>query len=213
MKKTMSTKAKIILSNDPVDILKYTKKVICADIHSRKRNKRLLISNGAEKVLTLDEILNEPSKDMSLEKLDEIIRSMEETTTEFKRYKEIYNELEYLQNQITSGINDLKGNKDSLDNLNKDMTESIENLRTKIESLNKMLPEKMLELMTSNKDIQIDIKEKHEEVVKNMNVYTDAVNIQSKRFVVITVVIVLTFIMNAVAIYPLLKDAIQRLMY
>ena len=48
---------------------------------------------------------------MSLEKLDEIIRSMEETTTEFKRYKEIYNELEYLQNQITSGINDLKGNK------------------------------------------------------------------------------------------------------
>jgi len=150
---------------------------------------------------------------MSLEKLDEIIRSMEETTTEFKRYKEIYNELEYLQNQITSGINDLKGNKDSLDNLNKDMTESIENLRTKIESLNKMLPEKMLELMTSNKDIQIDIKEKHEEVVKNINVYTDAVNIQSKRFVVITVVIVLTFIMNAVAIYPLLKDAIQRLMY
>ncbi len=118
-----------------------------------------------------------------------------------------------MQNQITSGINDLKGNKDSLDNLNKDMTESIENLRTKIESLNKMLPEKMLELMTSNKDIQIDIKEKHEEVVKNMNVYTDAVNIQSKRFVVITVVIVLTFIMNAVAIYPLLKDAIQRLMY
>ena len=56
-------KAKIILSNDPVDILKYTKKVICADIHSRKRNKKLLLSNGAENVLTLDEILNEPSKD------------------------------------------------------------------------------------------------------------------------------------------------------
>ena len=30
---------------------------------------------------------------MSLEKLDEIIRNMEETTQEFKRYKEIYNEL------------------------------------------------------------------------------------------------------------------------
>ena len=54
-------KAKIILSNDPVDILKYTKKVICADIHSRKRNKKLLLANGAEKVITLDEILNEPS--------------------------------------------------------------------------------------------------------------------------------------------------------
>ena len=54
-------KAKIILSNDPVDILKYTKKVICADIHSRMRSKKLLLASGAEKVLTLDEILNEPS--------------------------------------------------------------------------------------------------------------------------------------------------------
>lgn len=54
-------KAKIILSNDPVDILKYTKKVICADIHSRKRTKKLLLANGAEKVISLDEILNEPT--------------------------------------------------------------------------------------------------------------------------------------------------------
>lgn len=56
-------KAKIILSNDPVDILKYTKKVICADIHSRKRTKKLLLVNGAEKVISLDEILNEPTKE------------------------------------------------------------------------------------------------------------------------------------------------------
>ncbi len=56
-------KAKIILSNDPVDILKYTKKVINADIHSRKRTKKLLLANGAEKVLSLDEILNEPTKE------------------------------------------------------------------------------------------------------------------------------------------------------
>lgn len=56
-------KAKIILSNDPLDILKYTKKVICADIHSRHRNKKLLLANGAEKVISLDEILNEPSKE------------------------------------------------------------------------------------------------------------------------------------------------------
>lgn len=54
-------KAKIILSNDPVDILKYTKKVINADIASRKRTKKLLLASGAEKVLSLDEILNEPS--------------------------------------------------------------------------------------------------------------------------------------------------------
>lgn len=54
-------KAKVILSNDPVDILKYTGKVINADIASRARTKKLLLASGAEKVLSLDEILNEPS--------------------------------------------------------------------------------------------------------------------------------------------------------
>lgn len=56
-----SGKAKIILSNDPVEILKHTKKVINADIHSRFRTKKLLQANGAEKVLSLSDILSEPS--------------------------------------------------------------------------------------------------------------------------------------------------------
>ena len=54
-------KASIILSNDPLEILKYTKKVVNADIHSRFRTKKLLLANGAEKVLTLSDILCEPS--------------------------------------------------------------------------------------------------------------------------------------------------------
>ena len=49
---------KISLSNDPTTILKYTKKVITADIHSRFRNKDVLLKNGAEKVIGLHEILN-----------------------------------------------------------------------------------------------------------------------------------------------------------
>ena len=56
-------KAKIILSNDPLEILKYTKKVINADIHSRFRTKKLLEQNGAEKVLSLSDILNEKSSE------------------------------------------------------------------------------------------------------------------------------------------------------
>lgn len=56
-------KAKVILSNDPLEILKYTKKVINADIHSRFRTKKLLQANGAEKVLSLTDILSEPSKE------------------------------------------------------------------------------------------------------------------------------------------------------
>ncbi len=55
-------KASVILSNDPCEILKYTDKVICADIHSRFRNKKLLLANGAKKVIGLDDILNEKSK-------------------------------------------------------------------------------------------------------------------------------------------------------
>lgn len=56
-------KAKLILSNDPLEILKHTKTVINADIHSRFRTKKLLEQNGAEVVLSLADILNEPSEE------------------------------------------------------------------------------------------------------------------------------------------------------
>lgn len=59
-KKICGEKCKVILSNDPTTILKYTKKVITADIHSRFRNKNLLIKKGAKKVISLDEILANP---------------------------------------------------------------------------------------------------------------------------------------------------------
>lgn len=49
---------KIIYSNQAKDILKYTKKVIAADIHTRHRTKRLLKQAGAEIMLGLDDILN-----------------------------------------------------------------------------------------------------------------------------------------------------------
>lgn len=53
-------KAEIILANDPLAILKYTKNVINADIHTRFRTKKRLIKAGAEKVYGLHEILTEP---------------------------------------------------------------------------------------------------------------------------------------------------------
>ena len=49
--------AEIILANDPCEILKYTKNVIAADIHTRSQTKRRLLANGAEMVCGLDEIL------------------------------------------------------------------------------------------------------------------------------------------------------------
>ncbi len=50
-------KARIILANDPREVLKYTKNIITADIHTRFRSKKRLLAAGAQKVFGLDEIL------------------------------------------------------------------------------------------------------------------------------------------------------------
>ncbi len=52
--------AEIIFANDARAILPYTKNVLCCDIHTRARTKRILRAAGAEKVFGLDEILNAP---------------------------------------------------------------------------------------------------------------------------------------------------------
>lgn len=48
----------VIVANNPEAILQYTKNVIVADIHTRERTKKVLQKAGAEKVLTLCEIMN-----------------------------------------------------------------------------------------------------------------------------------------------------------
>lgn len=47
----------VIFANDCRTILEYTKSVLCCDIHSRNRSKRLLKAAGANKVFGLDDIL------------------------------------------------------------------------------------------------------------------------------------------------------------
>ena len=49
----------IIFANDVRTILKYTENVLCCDIHTRARSKRLLKAKGAKTVYGLDDILNE----------------------------------------------------------------------------------------------------------------------------------------------------------
>ncbi len=68
-------KAKVILSNDPLEILKHTKKVINADIASRFRTKKLLEKSGAEKVVSLDEILNDPTNEHGYHELYGVLGS------------------------------------------------------------------------------------------------------------------------------------------
>lgn len=57
-KELCECECEIILANNPLAILNYTKYVINADIHTRKRTKALLLNSGAIKVHSLDEILN-----------------------------------------------------------------------------------------------------------------------------------------------------------
>lgn len=49
----------VIFANKATDILNYTDSVICADIHSRARSKRLLKAAGAKKVYGLDDLMTE----------------------------------------------------------------------------------------------------------------------------------------------------------
>ena len=50
----------VIFANNPRAILDYTKNVLCCDIHTRARTKRLLKAAGAERVFGLDDILTAP---------------------------------------------------------------------------------------------------------------------------------------------------------
>ena len=52
--------AEIIFANNPREIVKYTDKVICADIHTRKRTKRLIQQAGGTVVLGMDDLLTAP---------------------------------------------------------------------------------------------------------------------------------------------------------
>ena len=58
--KGCGAECEIIFANNPRAILDYTKNVICCDIHTRARTKRVLKAAGAERVFGLDEILNAP---------------------------------------------------------------------------------------------------------------------------------------------------------
>jgi len=61
--KNLGGNIEVILSNDLKHILKYTKSVITADIHTRERSKRILLKAGAKKVFSVADILNKSIED------------------------------------------------------------------------------------------------------------------------------------------------------
>ncbi len=55
--KECGAEVEVVFANDAKAILDYTKNVICCDIHTRARTKRILKAAGAERVFGLDDIL------------------------------------------------------------------------------------------------------------------------------------------------------------
>ena len=81
----------VIFANHPQEILKYTKKVINCDIHSRERTKRLLKENGAEIVCGMDVLLNTPVNGSGCNEKYGLLgsnKSTEESVKLFPRTKE-----------------------------------------------------------------------------------------------------------------------------
>lgn len=58
--KECGAEVEVVFANDAKAILEYTKNVICCDIHTRARTKRILKTAGAERVFGLDDILTAP---------------------------------------------------------------------------------------------------------------------------------------------------------
>lgn len=96
----------IILANDPREILKFTKNILTADIHTRKRTKRILKQAGAEKVIGLDDLCTEPFNGSGYNKDYGLLgsnKSTEERIKLFPRNGQIY------VDEIQKKIKDLTG--------------------------------------------------------------------------------------------------------
>ncbi len=84
--KSLAPNIEIIFSNNPLAILDYTKNVIVASIHSREEDKSILLNNGGENVVTLAEILNEPTDKHGYNELYGLLGSNKATDTEVKLF-------------------------------------------------------------------------------------------------------------------------------
>ena len=84
--KESGAECEIIFANDPRAILNYTKDVLHCDIHTRARTKRLLKAAGGNRIVGLDEILNEPVNGSGYNELYGLLGSNKSTEAEVKLF-------------------------------------------------------------------------------------------------------------------------------
>ncbi len=78
--------AEIIFANHAQAILDYTDSVLCCDIHTRQRTKRILKAAGAKRVFGLDEILNTPVNGSGYNEKYGLLGSNKATENEIKLF-------------------------------------------------------------------------------------------------------------------------------
>ena len=93
--KEAGAEVEIIFANRPTTILNYTKNVLTCDIHTRARTKRILMANGAEKVLGLDDILTAPVNGSGCNERYGLLGSNKSTEDKIKLFPKECTELVY----------------------------------------------------------------------------------------------------------------------
>ena len=84
--KTFGDHVELIFANDPRAMLSFTKHVLCCDIHTRQRSKRLLKEAGAETVFGLDDVLSAPVNGSGYNELYGVLGSNKATEDSVKLF-------------------------------------------------------------------------------------------------------------------------------
>ncbi|MCR4662846.1 MAG: hypothetical protein K5622_03030, partial [Endomicrobiaceae bacterium] len=88
----------------------------------------------------------------------------------------------------------LKDNKEKLDKINDDIKNKIEDLRKEFDKLNTSIPKDILQLLNGNKEIRLDIKNKHEAVIDELKLFSKKIDEQKKQFNVLRKTNIILFI-------------------
>jgi len=99
--RSCGAETEIILANNPRVILNYTDSVLNCDIHTRARTKRILLAEGAKRVVGLDDILTAPVNGSGYNNKYGLLGSNKSTEDMVKLFpNECFDMVEDIQNQF-----------------------------------------------------------------------------------------------------------------
>lgn len=104
--KSFGDHIEIIFANDARKILDYTKNVLCCDIHSRARSKRILKAAGAEIVYGLEDVLSSPIDGSGYNERFGVLGSNKATEDSVKLFPR---DCDAIVSKIAQGIRDASG--------------------------------------------------------------------------------------------------------